>query len=311
MDTPALALARQRAADKLPERLVWGPLTLSVTDPVRAEAFWTTVIGFVRRPDAGTGIALGTADRTLVVLQRGAVHPVMKGHAGMYHVAFGMPSQTEFSRRIQRFLNLGILFSPVDHLMSKALYLEDPDGHGIEIAFETPKRFGRFTDADGQFGMFDAAGQPHTGRERLDLRQELAFCDDTDPSLPLHRDATVAHLHLHVPALDPALRWFEGLGFARNLMLPGFGMADMGTGAPYTHRLAMNLWAGKGARPAPAHSARLLSYRLETTDPDCFAAARGQLTETADPNVLTGIDPAGVTLNLALRTNRQQKEVAA
>ena len=42
-----------------------------------------------------------------------------------------------------------------------------------------------------------------------------------------------------------------------------FGMADMGTGAPYTHRLAMNLWAGPGARPAPEPSARLLArYRM-------------------------------------------------
>ena len=30
--------------------------------------------------------------------------------------------------------------------MSKALYLDDPDGHGIEIAWETPERFGRFSN---------------------------------------------------------------------------------------------------------------------------------------------------------------------
>lgn len=210
MDTPALALARQRAAENLPERLTWGPVTLSVTNLDRSAAFWTEVIGFVRRPDRGPGLTLGTHDRTLVVLQPGATSPVARGHAGMYHVAFRMPSQAEFSRRIRRFLDLRIPFAPVDHLMSKALYLEDPDGHGIEIAFETPERFGRFSDAGGRFAMFDAAGRPHSGRERLDLRAELAAADGTDPALPLHRDATVAHLHLHVPALDPSLtrpRW--------------------------------------------------------------------------------------------------------
>ncbi len=185
----------------------------------------------------------------------------------MYHVAFGMPSQAEFSRRIRRFIDLRVPFSPVDHLMSKALYLDDPDGHGIEIALETPERFGRFSDAGGRFAMFDAAGRPHGGRERLDLRAELALANGTDPGLPLHRDAVLAHLHLHVPGLDSAVTWFEGVGFARNLMLPGFGMADMGTGAAYTHRLAVNIWAGPGARPAPGASARLLSYRLEANDP--------------------------------------------
>ena len=311
MDTPALALARQRAADNLPERLTWGPLTLSVTNLSRAEAFWTKVIGFVRRPDQGGRLALGTSDRTLVVLAPGATSPVAKGYAGMYHVAFGMPSQAEFSRRVQRFLELKILFSPVDHLMSKALYLDDPDGHGIEIAYETPERFGRFSFDDGRFAMFDAAGRPHSGRERLDLRAELALAYGSDPAQPLHRDATVAHLHLHVPALDPSLGWFEGLGFARNLNLPDFGMADMGAGAPYTHRLAMNLWAGPGARPAPASSARLLSYRLETTDGEAFAAAKARLTEIPGSRVLTGTDPAGVTLTLALRATEHEKENAA
>ncbi|MCZ8335703.1 MAG: VOC family protein [Rhodobacteraceae bacterium] len=311
MDTPALALARQRAADNLPERLTWGPLTLSVTNLSRAEAFWTKVIGFVGRPDQGGRLALGTSDRTLVVLAPGATSPVAKGYAGMYHVAFGMPSQAEFSRRIQRFLELKIPFSPVDHLMSKALYLDDPDGHGIEIAYETPARFGRFSFDGGRFAMFDAAGRPHSGRERLDLRAELAKADGTNPALPLHRDATVAHLHLHVPALDPSLGWFEGLGFARNLNLPDFGMADMGAGAPYTHRLAMNLWAGPGARPAPRESARLLSYRLETTDGEAFAAAKARLTEIPGSRVLTGTDPAGVTLTLALRATEHEKENAA
>lgn len=312
MDTPALKLARHREAANLPERLSWGPLTLSVTNLDRAQAFWTGVLGFVPRPTEGPSLALGTPDRTLVILQPGATRPVARGHAGMYHVAFRMPSQAEFSRRIRRLLDLRIPFAPVDHLMSKALYLDDPDGHGIEIAYETPARFGRFTDAGGRFAMFDAAGRPHSGRERLDLRAELAAADGTDPALPLHRDATVAHLHLHVPALDPSLAWFEGVGFARNLHLPDFGMADMGTGAPYTHRLAMNIWAGHGVRPAPAASARLLSYRLETTDTAIFTAtARARLTEIPDTDVLTGTDPAGVTLILALRASEHSKENAA
>jgi catechol 2,3-dioxygenase len=107
------------------------------------------------------------------------------------------------------------------------------------------------------------------------------------------------------------LTWFEGLGFARNLHLPDFGMADMGAGAAYTHRLAMNLWAGLGARPAPATSARLLSYRLETNDTESFAAAKAHLTADPATGALSGIDPAGVTLTLALRATEHRKENAA
>lgn len=311
MDTDALELARQREADGLSERLTWGPVTLSVTNLGRAEAFWTQALGFVRRSQQGPGLALGTHDRTLVVLTPGATSPVARGHAGMYHVAFGMPSQAEFSRRMLRLVALGLRFSPVDHLMSKALYLSDPDGHGIEIAWETPERFGRFGNDDGGFTMFDAQGRVHSGRERLDVAAELALADGVDPALPLHRDATVAHLHLHVPALEPSVAWFEGLGFARNLLLDHVGMADMGAGGAYTHRLAMNLWAGPGARPAPTTSARLLSYRLETSDTATFSSAAAQLTEDPTTGALTGTDPAGVTLNLWPSATQSRKEVAA
>ena len=298
METAALALARQLSADTLPERLSWGALTLSVTNLDRARAFWTGVLGFVTRPTEGPGLALGTPDRTLVVLVPGAARPVARGYAGMYHVAFGMPSQVEFSRRMQRFIDLRVPFLPVDHLMSKALYLDDPDGHGIEIAFETPERFGRFRHDRGRFAMIDAVGRPHTGRAPLDLRAELGLADGTDSALPLHRDACISHLHLHVPAIDPALEWFEGLGFARNLDLRDFGMADMGAGGRYTHRLAVNIWAGRGVRPAPAGTARLLSYDLSTPDADCFAAARSRATETPSATVLAGTDPAGVAVTL-------------
>ena len=316
METQALSLARKRMADGLPERLAWGPLTLSVTNLDRAEQFWTEVLGCGRRPERGSDLSLGTQDRTRVVLSPGATSAVAqgeagKGHAGMYHVAFGMASQAEFSRRIRRFIDLRVPFSPVDHLMSKALYLSDPDGHGIEIALETPERFGRFSDAGGRFAMYDSDGQQRSGREPLDLRAELALAEGTNPALPLHRDATVAHLHLHVPALEPALDWFEGIGFARNLMLTGFGMADMGAGAPYTHRLAVNIWAGRGARPAPASSARLLGYTLFAADEDILAAARQRLSDTANAGVLAGTDPAGITVTLRLKPTVDQKEKAA
>ncbi|MCB1502865.1 MAG: VOC family protein [Bauldia sp.] len=311
MDTDALALARRLAAENLTERLTWGAIALSVTDLDRAARFWTSVLGFVPRHGGEPGLALGTPERTLVVLHPGAETGVAKGHAGMYHVAFGMPSQAEFSRMMARLLHMGIPHSPVDHLMSKAIYLADPDGHGIEIAYETPERFSRFSNDGGRFALIDAGGQVRSGRDRLDVRAELSLANGTDPGEPLHRDAVLAHLHLHVPDLPAALDWFEGIGFARNLILADFGMADMGAGAPYTHRLAVNIWAGQGVTPAPATSARLLAYGLDTRDAAVFATARSRFNEAIRPGELLGTDPAGVALRLRLRRSITQKEKAA
>ncbi|MBT9373457.1 VOC family protein, partial [Rhizobium sp. CSW-27] len=277
MDTDALKLARSLKAQGLRERLAWGAVELSVTDLDRAVRFWTGALGFVARPDPGTGVALGTSERTLVILQPGARRPVVNDVAGLYHVAFAVPSQDEFSRLLARFMRLGLRVSPVDHTMSKAIYLNDPDGHGIEIALETPERFARFDNSSSSFAMIDSEGRFRSGRDPLDLKAELAAAAGTDPSAPIASNTVVAHIHLHVPDLEPALDWFEGLGFARNLSLPSMGMADMGAGAAYTHRLALNIWAGRGAPPAPDHSARLLRYHLTTSDPVLFKQARRHL----------------------------------
>lgn len=311
METEALALARTRTARKLPERLSYGPVELSVSNLDRAVRFWTSVLGFVPRPEDGPGVALGTAQRTLVVLHQGAAAPAAKGHIGMYHVAFGLPTQAEFSRMMLRLRQLGIAHAPVDHLMSKAIYLSDPDGHGIEIAYETPARFGRFVqDAQG-FAMLDARGQLRSGRETLDIPAELAMAQTTDIAAPIDDGAVVAHLHLHVPDLEPALTWFEDIGFVRNLNLSMIGLADMGAGAAYTHRLALNLWAGPHPKPAPASMARLLRYRLETTDAGVFARARNRLTSIDGPGALSGSDPAGITLELSLRGETRSREQEA
>ena len=300
METDALALARTHSEKNLPERLGYGPVDLSVTNLDRAVAFWTSVLGFVPRTEPGPGVALGTTQRTLVILHPGATAQCAKGHLGMYHVAFGVPFQAEFSRLMRRFRQLKIRHAPVDHLMSKAMYLNDPDGHGIEIALETPERFSCFRQDARGFLLLDVQGRPHSGREALDIAAELAMAENADLGAPISDEAVVAHVHLHVPALEPALDWFEGIGFARSLYLPDMGLADMGAGATYTHRLALDVWAGPGAKPAPSDSARLLGYRLTTTDPVVFDRARSRLIVDAAGRLI-GIDPAGIALTLNLR----------
>ena len=255
--TDALTLAAHGQA----ERLAWGSIALSVTDLPRAVSFWTHTLGLLARDIPG-GVALGTESMTLVTLHPGARRSVERRATGLYHVAIGVPTQVEFSRLMARLMALRVQASPVDHTMSKAIYLNDPDGHGIEIAFETPERFGRFAENLPGFGIYDANGRLRSGRDPLDIRAELEHARSADLTAPLADGSIVAHLHLQVSAIEPSLSWFEKLGFARNLQLPQMGFADMGAGAAYTHRLALNIWAGRNAPSAAADSARLLSYTL-------------------------------------------------
>lgn len=295
MQTEALDLARRAPNEGQPERLSWGVVEIQVTELERTVHFWTTVLGLCVREQTGTRAALGTPAKTLLVLHAGASKPASAGYLGMYHVAIGVPDQDEFSRLLARFMTMKVHLSPVDHLMSKAIYVYDPDGLEIEIALETPGRFARFGDVSKGIVMFDTEGRSHSGREALNIEDELRHAQGADLLAPLPDDAFLAHMHFKVSDLESATSWFEGLGFARNLMLPDMGLADMGAGGAYTHRIAMNTWNGRNLSPAPDDMARLTRYELHVNDPAVTISAPGLKPST---NGMTGRDPCGIDVAL-------------
>lgn len=293
MQTEALVLADRLKSEGKPEQMIWDRIELTVTDLDRSQAFWTDILGFQAHERTDEYVVLGTTERALVILHGGAKRPVQRGYAGLYHVAFALPEQAEFSRIFARLVAANVKVAPVDHLMSKGLYLSDPDGHGVEFGLETPERFGAFKNTPQGLAMIDADGRQRSGRDALDIRTELALASNADLKRPLPDGTSISHVHLHVPALDPAIDWFERLGFTRNLRLPAMGLSDMGAGGSYTHRLAVNIWAGPNVKPAPADSARLLRYCLKTRTqtPTPLLHAQSLSTEV-------GPDPAGIEVSL-------------
>lgn len=295
MQTDALELARQSARSGRPECLSWGVVEIQVTDLKRTLTFWTSALGLCVHEQTSERASVGTETDTLFIFHAGASRSAVAGHLGMYHVAIGVPDQLEFSRLLARLMAMRVPVAPVDHLMSKAIYIHDPDGLEIEIAFETPERFGRFGDMSRGIVLFDPDGRTHNGRERLDVEDELSHARGADLLAPLSNDACLAHLHVTVSDLESAVTWYQKVGFARNLMLTAIGLADMGAGGAYTHRLAMNTWAGADASPAPTDMARLIRYELRVIEPAVLMDAHGlQPSESG----FTGRDPAGIEVSL-------------
>ncbi|WP_018690411.1 VOC family protein [Ahrensia kielensis] len=282
------------------DRLSWGVVELQVTDLKRAANFWMSALGLIKRNSAATSISLGTNKKTLFVLHTGASKAAEPAYTGMYHVAIGVRSQVEFSRLLARLIQLKVRVSPTDHLLAKSLYLIDPDGLEIEIYFETPERFGHFGDVSRGLSMYDSEGRPHNGREPLNVHAELAHTTSANVNADIADDAYIAHIHFKVGNIEPALDWFETLGFSRHLTLTNWGFADMGAGVANTHRLAMNIWAGQNLPAAPNDMARLIRYELIGHD-------AGLLTNAPlkrDGNILRGCDPTGVDISLRLADSK-------
>ena len=147
--------------------------------------------------------------------------------------------------------------------------------------------------------LYDKNGVPHSGRGPLDITTELAHAAKADPMAPLASDSYIARLHFKVAALEPALDWFETLGFARHLTLDAWGFADMNAGLPNTHRLTMNIWTGPNRPPSPRDMAGLVHYKLITQEFASFSSPHLH----PDGDVLRGIDPTGLHVTLRLRTH--------
>ena len=271
-----------------------GTVSLSVADLARSLTFYTDVLGLRLQDRVPDGATLGVDDTPLLVLSEkpGARHASRT--TGLYHFAVLVPSRVDLARALARIAETR---TPVqgfaDHLVSEAIYLPDPDGHGIEIYRDRPR-----ADWRRENGQIVMATDP------LDLDDLLAELKDApvgSDAYALASGTTIGHIHLHVSQLDSARRFYaETLGFDLVAAMPSALFASAGG---YHHHLGLNTWAGVGAPPAPADSARLEWYTIDLPDEaarDAVLArvrAAGQ-EPAAHPQGLRLEDPAGTAVVL-------------
>ena len=144
-----------------------------VTDLGRSTAFYREIIGLTVRSEQPDEVQLGTDTDTLVTLHPGARTGFLQGHSGLYHLAIHPPTEPAFARILLRLIRSGRQISPTDHIMSKAIYLLDPDGITVEITLETPERLREFVVGDDMPHVVTSTGRISNGREPLDIRPVL------------------------------------------------------------------------------------------------------------------------------------------
>ncbi|HEX8832121.1 MAG TPA: VOC family protein [Longimicrobium sp.] len=258
---------KQPAAGGPGDWMTLGPVHLDVVDGDRSLGFWQGVVGLHPRGRGDDGIELGTADETLLVLHPGATSGVRRGFSGLYHVALHLPDEPEFARVLARLIARRYPVAPTDHVMSKALYLDDPDGIGLELALETPERVRSTQFSDTGAVIIDSDGRMRGPTEPLDVERVLAHLPDRDVERPVPPGTTVGHIHLHVGDLEAARRFYgEGLGFHPRVYLPKMRIADFDAGGRFPHRLAVNVWQGEGAPQPPAGTAGLRHFAIRFDD---------------------------------------------
>lgn len=80
--------------------------------------------------------------------------PASQKSVGLFHTAILYPTRKDLATILKRLQNAQYpLTGAADHGVSEALYLDDPDGNGVELYWDRPKEDWPLT-ADGQLDMF-------------------------------------------------------------------------------------------------------------------------------------------------------------
>jgi catechol 2,3-dioxygenase len=262
-----------------------GPVELVVGDLERMTAFYEQAIGLVPVSGGVSERRLGDGSgATLVGLHGDPDAPVRPRHStGLFHVAFLVPSRRELARAVRRVVDSGWSFTGAsDHLVSEALYLEDPEGNGIEIYRDRPRDEWRY-DADGQLQM---ATLP------LDLDGVMAELDEVRPAA---EGARIGHVHLQVSAIPPIERFYED-GIGMDVTTRGYPGALFLAAGGYHHHIGTNTWASAGA-PSPAAGSRgLRRYTVVVPDEAELARVAARLGGEAEAvdGGLEVTDPSGI-----------------
>lgn len=124
---------------------VIGHVHLKVSDLERAVQFYTEIMGFEVTTRYGSSAAFLSAGGYhhhlgLNTWESRGGRPPAPGSTGLYHFAILLPSRLELARTFKRIVDHGWpIGGASDHGVSEAIYLDDPDGNGIEIYRDRPR----------------------------------------------------------------------------------------------------------------------------------------------------------------------------
>lgn len=130
---------------KVPAGTTVGHIHLKVTDLDLALKFYRDLLGFELTTMYGDQAAFLSAGGYHHHIGLNTWHskggaPAPQRAAGLYHTAFLYPTRKDLAVIVKRLIENGYPISGAsDHGVSEAIYLNDPDGNGVELYRDRPK----------------------------------------------------------------------------------------------------------------------------------------------------------------------------
>jgi catechol 2,3-dioxygenase len=278
-------------ASRTPMRV--GMVNLRVRNLDLVTDYYRDVIGLTVMARSMMGALLGAGGVRLLNLQRREAAPrEARNAAGLYHTAFLMPTRKDLARwLVHAAANKVPLSGFADHLVSESVYLDDPEGNGIEVyADRTPDSW---KWENGSVAM---------ATDQLDFDSLLALTDTRTPNYAkAPDDLRIGHMHLRVGDLEQADSFYGGaIGLDPTRKRSGAAFLSSGR---YHHHLGINVWQSAGAGPRDSTAMGLAWFSLEVASDEMLQAQMLRLQQagaaiTAIENGMETSDPWGIGLRL-------------
>lgn len=144
---------------KIPAQTRIGHVHLKVADLERALSFYRDLLGFELTTMYGDQAAFISAGGYHHHIGLNTWHsknapPAPQNAPGLYHTAIVYPNRKDLAIILERLRKANYPLSGAsDHGVSEALYLNDPDGNGVELYWDRPKELWPRKD-DGSIEMY-------------------------------------------------------------------------------------------------------------------------------------------------------------
>ena len=278
-------------ANRTPMRV--GMVTLRVRNLDSVADFYRDVLGLTVMERTASGAQLGSGGVRLLALEaHSQAASESRNAAGLFHTAFLMPTRKDLARwLVHAAINRVPLSGFADHLVSESVYLDDPEGNGIEV----------YADRDPSLWQW-SAGSVAMATDQLDIDGLLTLADTRVSDYAKAPDGLrIGHVHLRVGDIGRAESFYHGsVGLDPTRRRSGAAFLSSGR---YHHHLGINVWQSAGAGPRDETATGLAWFSLEVEKPDLFAAQEERLRQAgaqlaALANGLEAVDPWGTRVRL-------------
>ena len=277
----------------IPATTRMGAVELTVGDLDRSLGYYgrSVGLGLLGREDGRASLGAGGTELLGLVEEPGA-RPAVR-HTGLYHFALRVPERVDLARWLAHAARDRVpLLGMSDHFVSEAVYLTDPDGHGIEIYHDRPR------------DVWEGKVASRMTTDPLDVASLLGELDDpsAEPFDGLPAGTDMGHVHLQVADIPGAVAFYrDQLGF--DLTAELFGSAAFFGAGGYHHHVGANVWHSRGAPPPPAGTAALRHATIVLPSAEERDAVAGRIVDAgqkpeATPDGVLVRDPSGIALVL-------------